>query len=84
MHHRFFNMKGIPGSELPPTREGTDLFQVQEMIRSLLKTGKDLHDLDLTGEEETHLGFKVMRVWSPESYFSASSMQLNKQFNFQV
>ena len=63
---RFLKMGKISASKLPPDIEGTEQEQVNYLINSFLKN-KKIYWLDLTTIEAKTLGFKVVRVWSPDT-----------------
>jgi len=66
IEERFLNMPKMKATDLPADVEVTSLEQVNILVSSFKRSNKQLYFLDLTGIEERTLGFKVVRVWSPQ------------------
>lgn len=67
IEERFLNMPKMNASQLPSDTLGDSSAQVEALISSFTRSNKKLYFLDLTGIEEKALGFKVVRVWSPDT-----------------
>lgn len=64
---RFIDMSSIKASDIQQDIEGNHESQVATLIASFRKSNKNIYFLNLSGAEEEALGFKVMRVWSPNT-----------------
>lgn len=67
IEHRFLNMPRIKAGKLPPDVTGTPIQRVNYLVNSFVKSNKKIYWLDLTNIEAKELGFKVGRVWSPDT-----------------
>lgn len=64
---RFLRMPQVKASSLPKDMICNQSTQLSALINSYRDTDKKLYYVDLTGIEEKRLGFKVVRVWSPDT-----------------
>lgn len=64
---RFLSMPKIKASELKEDMLCNESVTLRKLISSFTKNNKQLYYLDLSGIEEKLLGFKVVRVWSPDT-----------------
>jgi thiazole/oxazole-forming peptide maturase SagD family component len=63
---RFGSEPGVDPRELPPdTTAGPD-DDLRDLVHAITDTGKELVCLDLTAEDVREVGFRVVRVWSPD------------------
>lgn len=67
IEERFLNMPRIKASDLPKDMTGDAVAHLDKLATSFKTSHKQLYYLDLTGIEEKALGFKVVRVWSPDT-----------------
>lgn len=67
IEERFLNMPIIKADHLPPDTTGDQTVQLKKLISSFEQSDKQLYFLDLSGVEEKSLGFKIGRVWSPNT-----------------
>jgi thiazole/oxazole-forming peptide maturase SagD family component len=67
IEERFLNMPSIKASSLPEDIIGTHAVQLNKLVKSFSASHKKLYYLDLSGIEEKALGFKVVRMWSPDT-----------------
>lgn len=64
---RFLKMPKIKASKLPEDIPGSQADQLRTLVSSFKESNKELAFLNLSTTESESLGFKVVRVWSPDT-----------------
>lgn len=64
---RFLDSEKMQASQLPSDIEGTEEEQFEILKKSFADSGKDLLEVDMNIDEVKTLGFKVIRLWSPDT-----------------
>jgi thiazole/oxazole-forming peptide maturase SagD family component len=81
---RFLNMHKIKASDLPSDKGGNQQEQVNHLINTFVKNNKRIYWLDLTNVEAKSLGFRVARVWSPDTLslcLPSAPQSMHSRFN---